>query len=446
MKRFLYIVLVFMSVILPACNRNKETNQANKSLAKLSAFYFAANDTMPGLAQAVFTIDERIDTGLVWNKDSMLYGTDLHRVVPRFQFAATPDVAYLKMNDTIYVLTGYDTLDFTKKPIYLTIRSADKSNVKVYEIRATVHTADPDLYTWEQLSDGIYSNDDSEQRVVEKGSDFVMLTSNGISMRAYSSADGATWTSMGTISGLPAGTKIRQIVSDGNTLYYGQDSILYTSTDALNWTSTKVNYPIQAMLLYWNKHVWALVLVNGKDYELAYTDGSSLTLTGLQPGDGFPISDFATVSFLSSSLRERAMIIGGFAENGRALNTRWNLEYSKHIPTHNGYRLQEFTDTKSTYSGITGISVIYYNHQMLMFGGVDEKSTYFGRDILISNDEGLTWTKADTAKNQLPAVYQARQKQNAIVRDNNIYLFGGQDTETTHSDVYKGRLNSIDWK
>ena len=68
------------------------------------------------------------------------------------------------------------------------------------------------------------------------------------------------------------------------------------------------------------------------------------------------------------------------------------------------------------------------------------------RIILISNDEGLTWTKADTAKNQLPAVYQARQKQNAIVRDNNIYLFGGQDTETTHSDVYKGRLNSIDWK
>jgi hypothetical protein len=45
---------------------------------------------MPGLAQAVFTVEERLDTGLVWNKDSMLYGTDLHRVVPRFVFAATP--------------------------------------------------------------------------------------------------------------------------------------------------------------------------------------------------------------------------------------------------------------------------------------------------------------------------------------------------------------------
>jgi len=63
----------------------------------------------------------------------------------------------------------------------------------------------------------------------------------------------------------------------------------------------------------------------------------------------------------------------------------------------------------------------------------------------MSKDEGLTWTKADTAKNQLPEAYHARQKQNAIVRDNNIYLFGGQDAKTTYSDVYKGRLNSIDW-
>ena len=71
---------------------------------------------------------------------------------------------------------------------------------------------------------------------------------------------------------------------------------------------------------------------------------------------------------------------------------------------------------------------------------------YFGRDILLSEDEGLTWTPADTTNNRLPEVYQARQKQNAIVRDNCIFLFGGQDQNTTYSDVYKGKLNSIDWE
>ena len=139
------------------------------------------------------------------------------------------------------------------------------------------------------------------------------------------------------------------------------------------------------------------------------------------------------------------MIIGGFAENGASLNTRWNLEYSPHIKENNGYRLEEFSIDRPEFKSMTGISVISYNNQLLLFGGVDAKMSYFGRDILISKNEGLTWEKADSTKNQLPEVYQARQKQTAIVRDNNIYLFGGQDANTTYSDVYKGRLNSIDW-
>ena len=445
MKRILYIVTTILSVCMTACSSKSDSTQVDRSIAKLSAFAFAANDSMPGLSAATFTVEERLDTGLVWNKDSILYGTSLKRVVPRFTFAATPDAAYLTLNDTIHALTGYDTLDFTKTPIYLTIRSADKSNTKVYEIRATVHQSDPDLYTWTTMTDGVYPKNDSEQRVVELGDDFVMLASDGFSINAWRSADGAAWPSLGETSGLPAGTKIRQIISDGTTLYYGQDSVLYTSTDAINWTAKPMNGPIITMLLYWNERAWLLTTNDQARYELAYIDSDTLALSGLQPDGEFPISDFATVTFQSSSLRERAMIIGGFAENGRSLNTRWNFEYSTHIKDHNGYRLQEFSIDQQSFSGLTGISVVYYNHQLLLFGGVDETMTYFGRDIRYSIDEGLTWNKADTAKNQLPEAYQARQKQNAIVRDSYIYLFGGQDAETTHSDVYRGRLNSIDW-
>ena len=95
--------------------------------------------------------------------------------------------------------------------------------------------------------------------------------------------------------------------------------------------------------------------------------------------------------------------------------------------------------------GVTGLSVVYYNNSLLLFGGVDDKAKYLGRDIFVSTNEGITWTKADSTKNQLPESYQARQKLSAIVRDNNIYIFGGEDSEQTYSDAYKGRLNSIDW-
>ena len=442
MNKFLYIIPVLAALLLSSCD-NQTTTVTKSSVAKLSSFSFAKNDSMPGLAAAVFTVEERLDTGWVWNKDSMLFGTSLEKVVPRFSFAATPGSAILKMPDTTLSLTGYDTLNFTKLPIYLTIRSQDGTNTKVYEIRPSVHQVDPDLYSWTQLTNAIYPADESEQRVVELGDLFVMIKTNGFELRAYASEDGETWIDLGEPTGLPGSATVRQIISTGDSLFYAYGDVIFQSDDAINWTAVPVPYEVPTMLFYWNWQVWALVKNNG--WELATWDGTELTLTGLRPDGEFPVSDFAAVEFMSASERDRAMIIGGFAENGKSLNTRWNLEYSPHTKANGGYRLQEFSIDRPSFQSLTGISVIAYNDQLLMFGGVDADMTYLGRDILISVDEGLNWTKADTSKNQLPEVYQARQKQTAIVRDNDIYLFGGQDRTTTYSDVYKGRLNSIDW-
>lgn len=443
MKHFLYIFLSLTLVIASSCSSHSSSSSSNSSVARLSVFGFASNDSMPGLAAAVFTVDERIDTGLVWNKDSMLYGTELTSVVPKFTFAATPSAAWIQLADTLCYLTGYDTLDFTKTPIYLSVRSYDRTTTKVYEIRPTVHQVDPDLYTWEQLTESIYDQDDSEQRGLPLNNTFVLIKSNGFSLHVYQSEDGVTWADRGEPSGLPAGTKVRQMISDGDMLYYGQGDKIYTSTDAVTWTAIDATYPVITMLLYWNNRAW--VLVENEGYELAYIDSDTLSLSGLRPSSEFPISEFAAVCFQSASLRERAMIIGGFAENGKSLNTRWNIEYSAHPSPNGTYRMEEFSIDRPAFKSLTGISVIWYGNQLLLFGGVDENMNYYGRDILISTDEGLNWTVADTTKNQLPEVYQARQKQTAIVRDNHIYLFGGEDATTTYSDVYRGKLNSIDW-
>ncbi len=442
MRKYFYIIIAIFLVSLTGCEGASESSTSS-SVAKLSAFYFAANDSNPGLAEAVFTIEERLDTGWIWNKDSMRYGTRLDSVVPRFTFAATPSAAWLQMPDTLCVLTGYDTLDFTKQPIYLSIRSADRSTLKTYEIRATVHQADPDLYTWTVLTPQIYEIDDSEQKTVELFDTFVLIKSNGFALHVYQSENGVEWLDLGEPAGLPTGTNVRQIISDGTTLYYGQENKLYTSTDALTWTAQTVAYPVVTMLLYWNSLVWALVENNG--YELAYIENDGLVLSGMRPNGPFPVSDFGSVVFQSASLRERAMIIGGYSENGESLNTRWNIEYSTHPMPKGEYRIEEFSIDRPQFTRLTGISVIWYNNQLLMFGGVDEKMNYFGREILISKDEGLNWVKADSTKNQLPEVYRARQKQTAIVRDDYIYLFGGQDANISYSDVYRGYLNSIAW-
>ena len=229
MKRILFIFAVLGLVLLTGCESSTSTTTTS-NVAELTAFSFAKNDSFPGLAKAVFSIEARLDTGLVWNKDSILYGTRLDSVVPKFTFAATPSAAFLTMPDTTVTLTGYDTLDFSKSPIYLTIRSSDKTTTKTYEIRPTVHQVDPDLYEWTQLTSSIYPADDSEQRVLEWDDAFVMLVSNGFELHAFLSDNGEDWTDLGAPTGLPAGTKVRQIISDGAALYYGQGNTIRPKT------------------------------------------------------------------------------------------------------------------------------------------------------------------------------------------------------------------------
>ena len=142
-------LLVLSAFELFSCDKERTSNQTS-DVAQLTSFYFADIEDMPGLAEAKFKIDERLDTGLVTNQisqyDSMRYGTSLKKVVPKFTFAASPGSATMHLGDTTIELSGTDTLDFTKTPIYLTIVSSDLSNTKVYEIKTTVHTVDPDLY------------------------------------------------------------------------------------------------------------------------------------------------------------------------------------------------------------------------------------------------------------------------------------------------------------
>lgn len=445
MRKYLYILIGFLAILLASCDNSTSTN-TQSSVAKLTSFGLA-NDSFPGLKKAVFTIEERIDTGLVYNKDSMLYGTKLNKVRPYFSFAATPSASALIFPDTVVSFTGNDTVDFTKSPIYFAIRSADKKNIKVYEIRATVHQADPDLYTWEKLNEGIYPSDDSEQKVVDWKDHFYMFTSNGFELNVYRSPNGIAWTDLGEPEGLPIGTRVRQIICDNNTFYYGVGNTVYTSADAVHWTAHSVSGKVVTMLLYWEDLVWVLTEPDEYLYELAWYRGDSLHMTGIVPDGEFPVSDFGAVAFNSASGRDRAMIIGGFAKNGRSLNTRWNLEYTKFMEGGKGsFRLEEFSIGRPFATSATGISVVWYDDKLLLFGGVDDKMSYLGQYIYFSNNEGMSWTLADTTKNKLPDTYQARQKQNAIRRGSYVYLFGGQDSKVTHSDVYRGKLNSIDWK
>lgn len=451
MRQIIPILSVFILLIATGCEK-KDNSTTTSPYAQVTAFTFASDTANVGLTAATYKVEERSDTGLIYNADSLRFGTSLQRVVPRVTYKTAPGAATFFLPDTTIQSTGSDTLDFTKSPIYLYVKSSDLQHDKWYRLSFTVHQVDPDLYIWEQLTPQVFKAQMCDEKAFWTDNGLALFVNNGYKTTLYRSPDGVVWREENT-NGLPLQCRVRNIVQCGDTMYYADGDNLYKTADCVYWTvSDYSGYPFEFvnMLMAFHDKAWC-ILRNRTTQQLLLgyiqqgevvpaEDIVDLNRSNVLP-ETFPVSDFAALSFTSSSERPRAMVIGGRSQNGTALNTRWNIEYEPSA----GYRIKNFSIEQPSFRSLTGMSVIQYNRQLWMFGGIDNDISWRS-DILYSDDEGMHWQVPDTTKNSLPKAVHARQKQTVVVDPSNrIYLIGGQTYTETFSDVYCGYLNSINW-
>jgi hypothetical protein len=439
-----------LSIVLLGCTK-KETTQTS-SEARVNTFTFYEDTINPGLTEVTYKIEHSSDTGLIYNRDSLRFGTRLDSVVPYVTYKATPGKVEFILPDTIIVSTGGDTIDLTKSPVYLHVTSSDLENEQWYRIQLTVHQVDPDLYVWSQLTQQIFAPQNCETKAIWQNGQLILYVNNGFSTTIYRSSNGISWTNIGPPEGLPTPCYVREIMQHNDALYYIDNDKLYQSLDHTHWLTTDyttASFTPIVMLMSFNNQAWCIVQDRKSlAMQLATIHDTIIEIKtdiqGLENGilpELFPVSDFAALAFESSSERPRAMVIGGRTQEGEAVNTRWNFEYN----TYSGYRMKDFSIEQPHFNSLTGISVIQYDGHLIMYGGIDNDQIWRS-NMLFSDDEGMNWYEPDTAHNKLPDNYQTRQKQSVVVDNhNNIYIIGGQSQTETFSDVYRGFLNSINW-
>lgn len=433
------------------------------SETRVQTFTFYEDTTNRGLTEMTYIIEHLSDTGRIYCKDSLPFGTRLDSVVPYVTYKATPALAKYCFPDTVIISTGADTLDFTKHPdsIFLYVLSSDMTQERWYHLDIYAHQSDPYLYVWEQLTDQIFKPQNCKMKVFYGNEKLHLYVNNGFQTQLYQSSDGSSWSLVSNAPlGLPSSCSVRDILQHGTSLYYVEGDQLYMSDDMVQWTATDFSdkeYGLVNMLMAFHDKPWCILqdTVSENLFLGIVQEGDIHPVTsiyGLNNGilpSNFPISDFASLSIKSSSERPRAMVVGGRSLDGTPVNTRWNFEYetptnSENMPSA-GYRVVDFSIEQPTFHSLTGMSIIQYNDHLIMFGGVDNDMEYRS-DILYSDDEGMHWYVPDTAQNRLPETYQSRQQQTVVVdSEDNIYIIGGQTNTQTFSDVYRGYLNSMKW-
>ncbi|MCQ2342854.1 MAG: DUF6242 domain-containing protein [Paludibacteraceae bacterium] len=447
-----YVLVLLLAIGIAGCEKKTESNVLS-TVARITAFAFAPDDSIPGLGEAIFVVDQMTDTGIIRMRknDSVRFGTPVNAVQPRITYYSTPASVTFYLGDSAVSLTGYDTLDLSIKPIKIHVVAQNTDYDKWYKLDFNVHKVNGDLFVWETVNPAITSQNAGQQKAIEMGDVLYYFINDGFRPRMFISEDWGEHWDEHTLSGLPSDCNVRQIVEGIEVLVYGDGKNIYYSTNGYDWQSLTVDMDIMALYMCFNDYVW----MSGKDEQgkmRLYRMDQSLTITpalgiGLAgdtlPAD-FPVQDYATIPFTSSSLHQHALIAGGYDRDGKMSDGRWSLEYNYIYGT---YHLVNMASEKNTFPAFAGAGVCYYSSFLYMIGGIYEDRTLF-TNVYTSFDEGMHWTMAANGDSKKPAELEGRHRVSTFVRhdDGSVYVIGGEDYTTTYSDVYRGRMNSIGWE
>lgn len=421
--------------MLNSCLDKEYTTVETSDNATVLSLTFDENDSIPHLDEAEFIIDN--DNNLIYNKDSLPYQTRIDSVFPSFTFVSTAGAALIVDGDTVY-LTGNDTVDFTVQPVKLINYASDGIHFKEYDIYVNVHQVEPELFVWTQLCEAVYQHEGSSQKALQKDGAFYVLVSSGLKNNLYVSEDASQWQAH-AVEGLPQNMDFRQALVFNGKFYVASEGKLYASDDASVWNETShSDYEFVNLLYVFNDELWAVVRnVQTGAITFAGSRDAQIWMEGVALPEKFPISDYAAFTFESRTGKAKAMVMGGITAEGVVCNTRWCTE--------DGSLWVDYSVEQPEFGSLSGAAVVYYADRLLMFGGVDANNQLFEGPILESYDEGLHWATPDTTLNKLPETFAVRTNQSAFVYGTSIYLFGGRTRTQVFSDMWKGKLNKMDF-
>ena len=433
-----FICLFCVAVALSGCLNTNDTTVTSSTNPRMTSLTLAGNDS---ITKAVFSINA--DSVTIENVDSLPFGTPVNKAIPTFKFVSTYGaLLYINGSTTGKALTGKDTIDFTL-PVKIKNYAADNSTTKEYTIKVNVHKVEPKLYVWSLLNGSVGAANPTSQKAIYFNNKLLYFANEAGVTNLYTSINGVSW-AHANLSGLPANATMVNTVQFNSKLFYTQDGVkIYSSTDGASWTVADVSaadYTFKTMLFALNGSVWAITQskVDSK-YRFASSVDGTIWLIQNELPVGFPLTDFAAVSFTSRvGGKPKAIVIGGKDGNGAILNTNWNTENGTYWVNFN----ENASHSKSLDTLALGASLISYDSKLFVFG--TKKDNVAVPQYKVSLDEGLTWKAPDTLYNRLPKTYTQRNYSSVVVDNSNrIYIVGGKANAAILTDVWTGKLNSL---
>lgn len=429
---YLLLVMAVLLTSLPAlvsCNKDDDNNSSysystSQQTTLVTGFSLQADgNVLASLDSVHFTVD--YDNGLIYNADSLPVGTDISSLKVTVEFLNTVQSAVFTITDATkqadttinYTTSMTRSLDFTGKT-KLTVTSADKQLVKDYDVKVLVHKVNPDSLVWPMswrrdlpgAEAGVTAH-----KIVQQGDVYRAIAYNGTTctLLAATSLNQGEWEQLPL--DLPFEPQVASLHATDDALYMlGDDGVLYTSADGIEWSSCGVTW-CSVLGVYDNR---VLGVMGGSDgyYHDEYPRSEGFVVTALE--DGFPVAHASDMIQADNtwSLSSQAMIVGGIDSKGNFTSDVWGYDglcWGKINNVHSSV-LPRIADATLfpyyTYRKLGGVRRYSLQPTWYLMGGRLADGS-LNREIYLSNTQGITWIPTDstmTMASHMPAFYSAQ--------------------------------------
>ena len=430
-KRFpLYLILSMMlGFIATSCNDDKEDEELlddpYRNSLMVTTFSLEKNDSvLVGLDSVFFSID--LERAVIFNADSLPKGTKVNRLKVAMTLSSVA-VAELTMPndqgaDTVvnFLTNASDSINFSRGFVKLHLESANKEYKRDYTIYVNVHKTVPDSLAWGKNAWAVLPSTlakPTAQHTVEYNGSALCFTTDGSAYSLAVSDNPATGVWQKSSVTLPAGARIEPITASADRLYLlTADNSLYQSADGgQTWTATGASmnhiYGCMGGTVYGNR-------LSGNSY--VFTTYPASTETAV-PAD-CPVSGTSTSMTFSTEWSTSSMMIfmGGVTASGKITGDTWACDGSQWAaisvdpaPAATGMMMVPY------FAFRTGTDWVVTKNSILMAFGGKKSDGVLSRDIYLSYDRGVHWSKAPQLM-QLPAGFTPGDGAQALVFDSKM--------------------------
>ncbi|MBR5828563.1 MAG: hypothetical protein IKY47_00750 [Bacteroidaceae bacterium] len=380
-----------------------------------------------------FTIDQA--AGEVYNNDSILYRTDVTKVVISYTSDGVASI-YVDSLDTYVHLSTTDSIDFSS-PRKVRVYSGDAEYYKDYTVKVNVHQVEPELMVWNKyaVAEGVVP-----VRAVE--ADGVMhlfgKDGNGATVVATTDIKDIPSWKVQSLSGLPADAELATVQVFRGALYAVAGGDVYTSTNGADWTVAASGTGAVAIVGVSDEDgkLW----IAGNQGVMYSEDGVAFAVSEALPED-FPLYGVSLASYpmVHNKSIIRYMLVGYTNAEKNGSPVVWSK-----LSTEDAWAVYHNEGNQYACPSLGGLSVVRYDDFLYALGSagtVNSNAVDAFGSFYISRDNGITWKVSTGFYQRLPQELAGNDAPFAVTVDSDNFMW--IINSGTDGGVWKGIINRL---